>query len=750
MGLPPLRREKMRLHLGLRLALLSLFAISLIGCSDNDNIVVTTPEVVVTPEEPPANPRNAAATPGDSEVIAGTGYQHTLFDSAEGKCQHCHNDLYDTWTQSGHSEAWKGGIFQGQFQGVIRARINQLDLSNPDNLKKFKGRVSFCVKCHAPAAYYSGDIKIDIEKLADDPSTFGMLKAANETNLAGKDFDISQPTSVVWFDALGKVFKSTLHVGNKHNREGVNCSYCHSIETVRMLNADVNDEGGDGGQYTLAKPLPGTSLVAGSTLDYSADGENPHMNQFFRFAAAEIYEDYANTPKTTAEFDQNKKSDGRHTIKSIVIGQHTGGPFYGPFGVTGTKNRHPDDTVDRLALVKPSFTEENSVDKHFNAQSKGLCLSCHQCAMGTKNKDTGKFNTGCVVWQANSGFAEETNHTDTEYSPKCAKCHMERVANKTVLHKWNSPDELFTKEDGVTKHFDPDSGIGPVAEKYLNNHAFMATKTKNYGSVKLASAIEGGLSASRNGDDVEVDASILNLAGHLFPGTMPMRRALLRVIATDSEGTKLNLKSATGMSEFVDVSHTVATLPGESVVEDSQVVFRKAPLEPISFTGQQPDLDGSTVASQQFSKASIDWTSVHPGGMVDAKPTKQANDTWRFQGKARIRAIVDAETTDHFTRIYGYQLGKQLDDGTFVIRPGIDSNNVVATSMSPNEKENYSIVFDAKDAVGEVTVAYRVYYMTKGANAQFPTADDGFLNDTVNKDKKFLISEIFSESTAVN
>lgn len=116
------------------------------------------------------NPRNAPPSPGDAEVIADTGYQHTLFDSAEVKCQHCHNDLYDTWTQSGHSKAWKNSIFQGQFQNVVRGRINQLDLSTPQNKKKFKGRVTFCIKCHAPAAYYSGDIKIDLQELAAEPS----------------------------------------------------------------------------------------------------------------------------------------------------------------------------------------------------------------------------------------------------------------------------------------------------------------------------------------------------------------------------------------------------------------------------------------------------------------------------------------------------------------------------------------------------------------------------------------------------
>ncbi len=694
------------------------------------------------------NPRNAAPTPGDAEVIANTGYQHTMFDSAEGKCQHCHNDLYDTWTQSGHSESWTGPIFQSQFQGVVRGRINQLDLSTPENQKKFKGRVKFCVKCHAPAAIYSDDVQITLEELAPDPANLQQLKADNEANLAGPDFDPALPTSLVWFDKAGKVFKSTLHIGNKHNREGVSCAYCHSIETVRMLNADVNDPGSDGGEYTLAKTLPGSGFFAGDTLHYTTDGEDKEMNSFFRFAGAEIYTDPGNTPKVTEDFDVNKKADGRQTLKSIVVGQHTGGPFYGPFGVTGLSNNHPDDTVDRAALVKQSFVDDPE-SQHFEAQSKGLCLSCHQCAMGTKNKDNGHFNTGCVVWQASSGFDDATNNTDTDSSPKCTKCHMERVANKTVLHKWNQPDQLFTAADGVTTHFDPDSGIGPVAEKYLNNHAFMATKVQNYGPAKLQSAISADMKAKRKGDRVIAELNILNETGHFFPGTMPMRRAILRVVAMDSEGKKLPLKRATGKSTYKRVEHEIATLPGEVVVEGHDIVKRSIPKQPITFTGQTTDLGGENrqVKSQQFSTGTVPFASPHPEQILNGKPTLQADGSWRYQGDATIRAIVDAETNDHFTRIYGYQSGTELEDGTFLLRPGMDANQTVVTSLSPNEQESYRVVFDAKDAVGDVTVTYKVYYHTKGASGKFPTGPDGFLSP--NAPPQLLISELYSKAVTV-
>ena len=730
----------------------SIFLIfSLSACHSSNNNNGTTPN-------PNPNPRNAKATPGEAEVVAGTGYTHTVFDSAKEKCQHCHNDLYDTWTKSGHSEAWSGDFFQDGFQGVVRARINQLALAPADpatkaaNQKKFKGRVKFCVKCHAPAAWYSNDFKIDLEEVtlaAGETLTkakLGELKAANESNLSGAGFDPTQPTSVVGFDKTGKVFKATFDIGHAHNREGVNCAYCHSIETVRMLSA-AND---DNGQYKLAKTLPNSGFSAGDTLTYSKDGENRDMNSFFRFAGAEIYSDYANTPKVAADFDVGKVADGRQTIKSIVAGQHTGGPYYGPFGVTGLTNHNASDTVDRAALVKSSFSADPA-KQHFEEQSKGLCLSCHQCALGRKDTDPANpnhFNTGCVLWQANSNFDNAANNTSTAESPDCASCHMERVANKTVLHKWNKPDELFTAADGVTSHFDPANPDSLVSQKYLNNHAFMATKVENYGAVKLKSAVDETLSASRSGNNVVVKASLFNKTGHFFPGTMPARRVLMRIIATDAAGNKLPLVQATGNSTFEDVTHEIATLPNESIPTGHDTVTRKKAVQVIVFTGQTPDLNGGAVNSQQFDTTRFPFASPSPEGFPGgATPAQTTTGDWRYTGTIKGRAIVDVNgASNNFTRIYGYQMVTNKP-GALVIRPGIDSTGVSVTSLSPNERESYSVEFDATGVTGDITVTYKAYYMTRGANTKFPLAADGFLDEAASAN--LLISELFSKSTTV-
>ena len=37
----------------------------------------------------------------------------------------------------------------------------------------------------------------------------------------------------------GKVYTVSYHIGNGHNREGINCAFCHSVETVRMMNKEM-------------------------------------------------------------------------------------------------------------------------------------------------------------------------------------------------------------------------------------------------------------------------------------------------------------------------------------------------------------------------------------------------------------------------------------------------------------------------------------------------------------------------------
>jgi hypothetical protein len=156
--------------------------------------------------------------PGDAEVIAGTGYTHTLFDSADNKCQHCHNDLYDTWKTSMHAKSWKDPIFQSKYQDFLRLQASKIGATGPSKPYTYgTGPVSgtddngndyymsgviqktgqVCIKCHAPTAFYSEDYKITLTEVGDMNSDAEELKPdvpnlsydeakSLEANLAGK------------------------------------------------------------------------------------------------------------------------------------------------------------------------------------------------------------------------------------------------------------------------------------------------------------------------------------------------------------------------------------------------------------------------------------------------------------------------------------------------------------------------------------------------------------------------------------
>jgi hypothetical protein len=90
-----------------------------------------------------------------AEYHTGLNYGNTLFDSAEKKCQNCHNELYDTWKNSMHGKSWVDPIFQSKFQDFLRTHINKigetLDIEYTEAM--FPKVAQTCIKCHAPGAY---------------------------------------------------------------------------------------------------------------------------------------------------------------------------------------------------------------------------------------------------------------------------------------------------------------------------------------------------------------------------------------------------------------------------------------------------------------------------------------------------------------------------------------------------------------------------------------------------------------------
>ena len=71
------------------------------------------------------------------------------------------------------------------------------------------------------------------------------------------------------------------------------------------------------------------------------------------------------------------------------------------------------------------------------------------------------------------------------------------------------------------------------------------------------------------------------------------------------------------------------------------------------------------------------------------------------------------------------------------------------TRLSPNETETYSIDYNINGLTG-VSVTYKVYYMQKGANGKFITDATGFLDQAASDAKKLLVTEVYSDTVAVN
>ena len=757
--------------------------------------------------------------PGDAEVIAGTGYQHTLFDSAEQKCQHCHNDLYDTWKTSMHAKSWADPLFQIKYQDFLRLQAGKIGAEGPTDTYEegtIQKTAQVCIKCHAPTAYYSGDYKVTLTRVGGNHDDLNYDPVASyadaktmEDNLSvppspanpnGIKYNPAEEATVAALAQTGQAYTVTYHIGNSHNREGINCAYCHSIETVRMFS---QDDGSDGGEYTLKGPIKMGPIgpkvrEAGDTLHYSANADASDMNAFFALIGPEKYSDFGNTPKVEADYDVGKAADGRYTMKSTATGcetydeddncvdtrgYYTGGPFYGPFGITGLSNSRDDDLSYRYDLVKPEFQmavgehPDKFEDKHqFAAYGKALCLSCHQRSSLMLNPesngvpgvqpDSDQFLELCSTWTAMSDGIGD-NYTDTEYSPKCQRCHMEPLdkikgERVTVLHQWDQPDVLFTKDDEphLTAPFDPDSGYGPVAEGYLNNHAFMGANTADFGTTKIKTGFKAGLDAEEDDGKIVVKTALQNETAHMFPGAHPIRRVLTRVVVTDANGNKIPFESAMGKSKYKSIKNKVAVLDGNKIKPG----FKKVDVKydenrNIVIQGYTPDLDeyGEPVTSQIMDTSSVPWASpdgtVKGGTPTQVPDPKNSGETiWVIKGETTVKKIIEDTNRDYFTRIYGRETGKRKD-GTHVVRPGFDSNIAADNRLKPNEKEEYEITYDASYVEAwPVTVKLKVYFMKKGAGGVFPTDPaTGFLNANLPdwKKKKLAIFEVASKEEKV-
>ena len=741
--------------------------------------------------------RIAPPSAADAEYHTGTGYGSTLFDSPKNKCMNCHNELYDTWESSMHGKSWTDPIFQSKFQDFLRTHLAKIgqhpntdeDLSTTDdgilyqqkdiiggdgvgNTKNMfsSGAALTCIKCHAPSAYYAGDAKVTVTDLGDatliDNSALTALKTLHEVN------DPMGETAVIAANPQTKrIYKATFQIGHEANREGISCAFCHSIETPRMM--------AQGDVYSIKKDLRsgphGPVVRFAGQIAYDSNASSSAMNNFFRIWGPEKPKDYNNTSKGADE-PSLKAVDGRYTMTSVDINNsggngkvhYTGGPFYGPFGVSGKSNENDDDMTDRIALINPHFDADDN--NHFGDKvltvdepgdhAKSLCLSCHQRSAGAKTAP-GQFMELCSTQMAvTTGVDTPTN--DSLSSPKCQKCHMERIEGD-LLHQWARPDLDFDAATfkaavgyDLTPELDKDvstsvipEGEAPERDGWFNSHAFLgASKTGHATSAaaKISSGFEADIiSTSVDNGILTVKTSFTNKTAHMFPGAHPMRRVLSRVIVTDSTGEMIDLATATGLSTFGNIENSVQPLQDKVLHESALdvVPVNDNGSDKLSFPGKVPDLNGAVV-SQKFSGEIV----TIPG--TDSTIGSQTVTDGLTTGTVANAAIVEDTNLSTFTRVYGHETGK-IYAGKFVVRPGFDSNTVESDNrLSPNETETYTLTYDIGDKTG-VSATYKIYYMQKGANGKFLVDPaTGFLNQAASDTKKLLVTEVGSYTKAVN
>lgn len=529
-----------------------------------------------------------------------------------------------------HGRAWSDNIFQSKYQDFIRTHINKIGEDKTAVGGKLytegmiPGVAQTCIKCHAPGAYYAGDFKVTLETLKTNATTADLIAAQenNQSNLANttSTYGPTQSASVVAVShTTGTLYKATYQIGHKANNEGINCAFCHSVETPRLMQS--------GDTYTLKSdlrvgPHGSVKAAAGSDLIYNVLATDGDMNKFFRLWGPEKPADYAATNKDANDVTLRSK-DGRYTMVSKDLNgtggkvHYTGGPFYGPFGVTGKRNENADDETNRTAQVNPHFDAAGGFN-HFAENGKALCLSCHQRSAGAAvpsgEDGAGSFMELCSTWNAVT-TGTDTNMNDSITSPKCQKCHMERIEG-TVLHQWARPDLKFTDKALLTEHFYPDDSAGygddnPVSAGWLNSHAFLgASKTggdKAAAVAKVKSGFDANVSALLNANTLTVTATLTNKTAHMFPGAHPMRRVLTRIIVTDSNGTMVDVTDATGTSTFGTITNALATLSGKtlSTTQAGTVTLEDAGNATLNFPGKVPDLNGSAVGSQKFNGSTV-------------------------------------------------------------------------------------------------------------------------------------------------
>ena len=78
-------------------------------------------------------------------------------------CSGCHWDKFETWSSSQHAKGFTGDFFQAQFYKNVLPSLS-LD-------EKVANANEYCIGCHSPTAFLSGDMIPEKIMPADKPYT---------------------------------------------------------------------------------------------------------------------------------------------------------------------------------------------------------------------------------------------------------------------------------------------------------------------------------------------------------------------------------------------------------------------------------------------------------------------------------------------------------------------------------------------------------------------------------------------------
>jgi len=307
--------------------------------------------------------------------------------------------------------------------------------------------------------------------------------------------------------------------------------------------------------------------------------------------AAPVMEDLADA----AALDDNLGRDGVtctvcHQIEPETLG--TDASYDGGFVVnTRLEISAPHDQLSPGPMIPLSGYTPVTRD---HMRDSGLCATCHTLRTATLDADgapTGHTlveQSPYLEWR-NSAFQDEVDPGPKAAS--CQACHVPAYDEDGVLIETEvatAPNgfdyPLATPRSPIGRHLyvGGNTLLGSIFRDHaakLNPDvppaAFDATVTATRRQLQEATAVVTVLSASRDGDTLNVRARIDNLTGHKLPTGYPSRRLWLSLVARDSAGaTVLASGRVDADGRLVDTNGDVlpSELPGGAPLPHRDVV----------------------------------------------------------------------------------------------------------------------------------------------------------------------------------